>query len=318
MITCKTINQQNSTLAEREACYARLEKETREPRVLLQTCNRVEIYSGAGDVPNEVARHLFRVTAGLESALVGERAIQGQVREAYRTAQSHYRLPPEMHKLFAAALQTGKRVRNETEISCGAVSHSLAALEIIEGEGIDLARARIVIVGVNKLTSDILKFLRNKGARLVMLANRSTDKARALAAPLGIDVRSLSEKREWLAETDILISATSAPHAIFFVDDFQARPLLAIDLAFPRDIDPKIGEINGIKLYNLSDIEATVRRNISVRFGEVAKAEAIIEQAIDSLQATLLRRRNHLFMVDKMPRKWDYAAVVTRANFADR
>lgn len=317
MIAYETINQRNSTLAEREAYYARLERNSDEPRVLLQTCNRVEIYSGEGDVPDEVARHLLRVTAGLESALVGERAIQGQVREAYQAAQARYRLPAEMHKLFAAALQTGKRVRNETEISTGAVSHSLAAIEIVESEGVDLGRARIVIVGVNKLTGDILKFLRNKGARLVVLANRSVDKAHAMADPIGIEVRALSEKREWLGETDVLISATAAPHTIFYRDDFSDHPLVAIDLAFPRDIDPKIGEINGIKLYNLSDIEAKVRRNISVRQGEVEKAEAIIEEAVDELRETLQRRRSHLFMVDEMPRTWDYSTAPAGATFAE-
>lgn len=168
------------------------------PYIFLRTCNRSEIYYGEGEVPDEVARHLFRVVSGLESAIVGERAVQGQVKEAYYTAKAQRPLTAELHRLFQSALQVGKRVRNETEISHGAVSHSLAALEIIESLGnVDVRNARITIIGVNKLTSDILKFLQNKGARMVFLANRSQIKAHYLADPLGIKVYTLDEKQEF-------------------------------------------------------------------------------------------------------------------------
>ena len=167
MITYKSINQQNTSLADREVLFSSMKRRSRERTVFLQTCNRVELYSGDGNIPNDVARHLFRVTSGLESALIGERAVQGQVKDAYIAARSQYKLSAPMHKLFEFALLTGKRVRNETEISHGAVSHSLAAIEIIENEHIDLRNARITIIGVNKLTGDILKFLKNKGARMV-------------------------------------------------------------------------------------------------------------------------------------------------------
>ncbi len=130
MISYKSINRQNYSLEEREAYSRTLLQQA--GTVLLQTCNRIELYYGEGDVPDDVARHLFRVTSGLESALVGERAVQGQVKNSYMQAISQYRLPTAMHKLFTSALQVGKRVRTETEISHGAVSHSLAAIEIIE------------------------------------------------------------------------------------------------------------------------------------------------------------------------------------------
>ena len=263
--------------------------------MLLQTCNRVELYYGDGDVPDDVARHLFRVTAGLESALIGERAVQGQVKDSYQQAQLQYRLTAEMHKLFSCALEVGKRVRTETEISQGAVSHSLAAIEILQQEQVDLSQSRITIVGVNKLTSDILKFLKNKGARMVFLANRSQMKAHQLADPLGISVFELHDKQRFLADTDILISATSAPHAVIDATDIPAgKKLLAIDLAFPRDIDPSIGRLPNVRLYNLSDVERRVRENISVRKSEVVRAEAIIEEEIAELQDILRRRRQYL------------------------
>lgn len=293
MIAYKSINQQNTSLEAREAYFQGLHVER--GAVLLQTCNRVELYYGDGDVPDDVARHLFRVTAGLESALIGERAVQGQVKDSYQQAQLQYRLTAEMHKLFSCALEVGKRVRTETEISQGAVSHSLAAIEILQQEQVDLSQSRITIVGVNKLTSDILKFLKNKGARMVFLANRSQMKAHQLADPLGISVFELHDKQRFLADTDILISATSAPHAVIDATDIPAgKKLLAIDLAFPRDIDPSIGRLPNVRLYNLSDVERRVRENISVRKSEVVRAETIIEEEIAELQDILRRRRQYL------------------------
>ena len=293
MIAYKSINQQNTSLEAREAYFQGLHVER--GAVLLQTCNRVELYYGDGDVPDDVARHLFRVTAGLESALIGERAVQGQVKESYQQAQLQYRLTAEMHKLFSCALEVGKCVRTETEISQGAVSHSLAAIEILQQEQVDLSQSRITIIGVNKLTSDILKFLKNKGARMVFLANRSQMKAHQLADPLGISVFELHDKQRFLADTDILISATSAPHAVIDATDIPAgKKLLAIDLAFPRDIDPSVGRLPNVRLYNLSDVERRVRENISVRKSEVVRAEAIIEEEIAELQDILRRRRQYL------------------------
>lgn len=283
------------------------------PYIFLKTCNRSEIYYGDGDVPDEVARHLFRVVSGLESAIIGERAVQGQVKEAYYTAKDQRPLPAELHKLFQSALQVGKRVRNETEISHGAVSHSLAALEILEEAlnhkqrkaeqrltlnsfaDLDLQNAHITIIGVNKLTADILKFLQNKGAKMVFLANRSQIKAHYLADPLGIKVYTLDEKKDFLAHTDILISATSAPHLIIHKEDIpEDKRLLAIDLAFPRDIDGRLNELPNVQLYNIRDVERKVRENIEVRGAEVEKAEVIIEEEIQEMQEALERRKRYI------------------------
>jgi glutamyl-tRNA reductase len=295
MISYKSINQQNTSLEAREAYYKSICQQISQPSVFLQTCNRVELYSGNGDVPDSVARHLFRVVSGLESALIGEQAVQGQVKNAYLTAREQYHLPAQMHKLFESALLVGKRVRNETEISHGAVSHSLAAIEILEKEHIDLIKAHITIIGVNKLTSDILKFLKNKGAQNVFLANRSIDKAQALAEDMGYQAYGLEDKKQWLEDTDILISATSAPQLIVKREDIKTdKHLLAIDLAFPRDIDPELAKDKWVTLYNITDVEHRVQHNISVRLSEVKKAENIIEEEITELQETLQRRKEYL------------------------
>ena len=307
--------------------------------IFLKTCNRSEIYYDDGKedgVPDDVARHLFRVVSGLESAIVGERAVQGQVKEAYYTAKAQRPLSAELHKLFQSALQVGKRVRNETEISHGAVSHSLAAIEILEQELLEqemlggqvcylptgknapqptkrkahlpagqvtnlpsqhlsLKDAHITIIGVNKLTADILKFLQNKGAKMVFLANRSQIKAHHLADPLGIKVYTLDEKKDFLQHTDILISATSAPHLIIHKDDIpEQKQMLAIDLAFPRDIDSRLKELPHVHLYNIRDVEEKVRQNLDVREAEVKKAEVIIEEEIQEMQEALERRKRYM------------------------
>lgn len=295
MIQYQSINHLNTSLSEREDYFQQLNRDEVGPSVFLQTCNRVELYYGDGEVPDSVARHLFRVVCGLESAIVGERAVQGQVKEAYLAARNSGRkLSTGLHKLFECALQIGKRVRTETQISHGAVSHSLAAIEIIERENIDLKNAHIAIIGVNKLTEDIIKFLKNKGAQVVFLANRTAEKAHQMADPYGIDVYRLDEKRAFLQEADILISATSAPHAIIFKEDLNPqRRLLAIDLAFPRDIDPAVTDLEGVRLYNLHDVEQQVQDNIAVRAEEVAKAELMIEEEIGLLREIMERRRSH-------------------------
>lgn len=302
MIEYISINHQETSLEERELMYGKMkEKGAEQPSVFLQTCNRMELYYGEGDVPDKVARHLFRVVCGLESAIVGERAVQGQVKEAYMAARGNAKLSVGIHKLFECALQIGKRVRTETNISHGAVSHSLAAIEIIEQEKIDLTNAHIAIIGVNKLTEDIIKFLKNKGAKIICLANRTEQKARQMAEPYGIEVRALDEKGEFLKDTDILISATSAPHAIIYKEDLmktasashQPSHMLAIDLAFPRDIDPAVQDIPGLRLYNLHDVEDKVQSNISIREDEIRKAELMIEEEIGLLRDIMERRRSH-------------------------
>ena len=292
MIQYKSINHQNTSLDDREKFFKEFNRDGVGPSVFLQTCNRVELYYGDGDIPDDVARHLFRVVCGLESAITGEKAVQGQVKDAYLAARNSQKLPAEMHKLFESALQIGKRVRNETEISHGAVSHSLAAIEIIEQEKIDLQNARITIIGVNKLTADIIKFLHNKGAKLVFLANRTEEKARKMAQPFGIEVFALEDKATFMRDTDILISATSAPNSIICKSDIIPKHrLLAIDLAFPRDIEPDVTEIEGVRLYNLHDVEQKVKDNISIREDEVKKAEALIEEEITELQGIMERRK---------------------------
>ncbi len=287
MIQSKLITRSDYGLDEREALSRRMGIDESVPHVLLATCNRTELYWGEGDIPRELAAHLFRVAAGLESSLLGERAIQGQVKKAYAQAVARYKLSAQLNRLFQTAMHAGKRVRTETRISEGAVSHSQATVEMLRFDGIDLADKVVGIVGVNKLTEDIMKFLKARGAVNIYLSNRNFDKAAALAARYGGTALGLDRKRELLARCQVLICATSAPHAIVRPDDFppgRRDGMLVFDLAFPRDVAPEVAALPGVTLYDLEDIERFARQNLTARRNEAVRAEHIIDEEIDKLE----------------------------------
>jgi glutamyl-tRNA reductase len=281
MIQCKLVNNANASLEERERLSESIFLEEDIPHVLLKTCNRVELYWGEGEISGEIIRHLYRVASGLESSLTGERAIQGQLKNAYLEALEKYKLSPQLNRLFQTAMHTGKRVRTETGISKGAVSHSQVTVDILKKENIDLKNKIVSIIGINKLTEDILKFLTDKQAVNIYLSNRHLEKAKELAKQYNGTAMPLSEKRNLLEFTDILICATSAPHTIVKHDDIPAgKEMLIFDLAFPRDVDPALANEKEIRLLDLEDIEQFAKNNLSLRNGEIKKAEQIIEEEI--------------------------------------
>jgi glutamyl-tRNA reductase len=268
-------------LTSREENSRELQAWSYQPGVFIHTCNRVEFYHGTGQAREEVVRHLFRVTSGLESHLVGEIAIQGQVKQAYLHAATTFGLDKEMHRLFQAALRVGKRVRTDSGISRGAMSHGQAAVEIICQEGVNLSSAIISLVGVHKMNEDIIRFLRNRGAETICLANKSREKAIEVANKHDCQVMGLDQLKPMLGFTDVLITATSAPHLIVKPEHFTSgKEMLVIDLAFPRDVDEAVGNLPGVKLYNLEDIEQRVNENLDKREAEVQRAQEIIEEEL--------------------------------------
>lgn len=274
-------NHRNTSLIDREKGLNSFSSFSLRPGVLLQTCNRLEFYEGEGEIPEEIIRHLFRVVSGLESHLVGEIAIQGQVKTAYIEASGKYRLSKSLHQLFQTALFVGKRVRTSSGISKGAVSHSQAATEIIARSGLPLKNAIISLIGIHKLNQDIIRFLTSKGAETIFLANKTYDKAKEIGNAMNCQVMRLDQLKEMLQFTDILISATAAPHLIVKHDDFpKQKQMLIIDLAFPRDVDERIGNLPGVNLFNLESIEAFVQQNIDTRHSRIEQAEHIIEDEI--------------------------------------
>ena len=267
MIQLFSNNHSGNSIDEREEAYAAFVSRFNTVGILVQTCNRAEFYTGNDDVPSDVARHLFRVVSGLESSLIGEVAIQGQIKTAYMEASHNQKLSKGLHNLFQTALFVGKRVRTESGISRGAMSHSQAAIDIILGEGINLNQSIISLIGAHKLNGDIIRFLKCKGAEAIFLANKSFDKASAIAQTYDCQTMRLDQLHDMLQFTDVLITATSAPHLIVKYDDFpRNRNMLILDLAFPRDVDERIGQLPGITLFNLNDIEQFVTQNIHPAF----------------------------------------------------
>jgi len=260
--------------------------------VLLQTCNRIEHYHGNGNVTEDISRHLFRVVSGLESSLIGESAIVGQVKQAYQTAISHQHLDKSLHQLFQRALYVGKRVRQETGISKGAMSHSQAAVDFLFQKAGEIKDLKITVIGVNALNENIIKFLIKKDVEPHFIGNRTYDKASTLAQKYGAKAFQFDQLSGILEKTDVLISATAAPHYILKSESFNPkRKIHILDLAVPRDIDPKIGELDLVQLYDIEMIEHQIKRNIKVRHEKLEHAEEIIEEEVQLFTQKLKHAR---------------------------
>jgi len=285
--------------------------------VAISTRNRTEIYLVVGDAveaetavlgqlarqagirPTELAeaiysvrncdaaRHLYRVTAGLESMIVGEVEVQGQVRRAYEAALEAGTTGPLSNRMFGAALATGKRVRSETAVSEGSASVPWVAVEAAQEAIGDLTGRTVVILGTGEMGEQCAQALTRRGVEPVFIANRRRDRALAMAERYGGRVAGLEDMPRELRRADIVLASTSSPHAIVGVDELAlvmeeraGRPLLLIDIAVPRDVDPVCAELPGVTLYDIDDLQGVVARNLKVRQAEARRAEAIIEEEI--------------------------------------
>jgi glutamyl-tRNA reductase len=285
--------------------------------VAISTCNRTEIYlvtsdpvraeaellgqlaRGAGIRPTELAaivysprncdaaRQLYRVTAGLDSMIIGEAEVQGQVKRAYETALAAGTTGPLTNRLFSAALQAGKRARSETGIGRERVSVSSVAVDLARDVVGDLTARSVVIIGAGETAELTARALADQGVRTVFVANRRADRARSLAQQFGGEVGSLDSLPARMEEADIVVASTASPHPIVEADELAVvmrarggRPLVLIDIAVPRDIDHACGEIEGVRVYDMDDLQAVVTRNLGVREAERARAEAVVEEEI--------------------------------------
>jgi glutamyl-tRNA reductase len=285
--------------------------------VVISTCNRTEVYLVVGDSvraesdvlgllaqraeirPTELAdaiysprncdaaRQLYRVTAGLESMIVGEAEIQGQVRRAHETALRAGCTGPLSNRLFAAALTTGKRVRSETAIGSGRASVPSVAVDLAQTVLGGLADRHVVILGAGETSELTARALAEQGAGTIFVANRHADRALHLAQRFGGSVVGLDGLPEQLTVADIVLSSTASPHPIVGREELaqvmrerNSRALLLIDIAVPRDIDPGCAELEGVSLYDIDDLQAVVARNLDTRASEVPRAQAIVEEEI--------------------------------------
>jgi glutamyl-tRNA reductase len=285
--------------------------------VVISTCNRTEIYLVVGDPVRaetdvlgmlarragirptelaqeiysprncEAARQLYRVTSGLESMIVGEAEIQGQVKRAYEAAMSAGVTGPLSNRLFAAALTTGKRVRSETGIGSSRVSVPSVAVDLAQDVLGGLADRHVVILGAGETSELTAQALAHQGVGTIFVANRHADRALSLAQRFGGSVVGLDGLPDQLLEADIVVSSTSSPHPIVGAEELElvmeqrgGRPLLLIDIAVPRDIDSRCGDIEGVTLYDIDDLQAVVKRNLGARAEIVPRAEEIVEEEI--------------------------------------
>ncbi|HEY1596764.1 MAG TPA: glutamyl-tRNA reductase [Thermoleophilaceae bacterium] len=286
--------------------------------VVISTCNRTEIYlvtsdpveaesaalstlsRQAGIPPTELlgslysprgmdaARHLFDVAGGLESMIVGEAEIQGQVKRAYELALVEGATGPITNRLFRDALATGKRARTETAIGRARVSVSSVAVELARGALGELDSRRVLVIGAGENGELTAKALRERGVETVFVANRRYDRAIGLAQRFGGHAVRFDDLPSELQAADIVLSSTASPHQIVGREELElvmeergGRPLLLIDIAVPRDIDPTVRELPGITLFDMDDLQREVARNLSAREGEVAHVRAIVEQEVD-------------------------------------
>jgi glutamyl-tRNA reductase len=242
----------------------------------------------------DAARHLYRVSAGLESMIIGEDQIQGQVRRAYDAALERETTGPLTNHLFRAALATGKRVRTETAIGAGHLSlPSVSAMLAREVLG-ELNGRRVVIIGTGESAELAARSLADAGGRLVFVATRRRDRAVSLASRFDAESVAFDELPEALINADVVVSATSSPHLLIEAEELAEvqqhrahRPLLVIDLAVPRDVEGDCGDVSGVSLHDVDDLEAVVARNRRVRQSEARKAEGIVEEEIQSFATWL-------------------------------
>jgi glutamyl-tRNA reductase len=286
--------------------------------VAISTCNRTEIYMvtsdpvdaesaalstlsrQAGIPPTELlgslysprgmeaARHLFGVAAGLESMIVGEAEIQGQVKRAYELALVEGATGPITNRLFRDALATGKRARTETAIGRSRVSVSSVAVELARGALGELDSRRVLVIGAGENGELTAKALRERGVETVFVANRRYDRAIGLAQRFGGQAVRFDDLPSELQAADIVVSSTASPHQIVGREEMElvmesrdGRPLLLIDIAVPRDIEPTVRELPGITLFDMDDLQREVARNLSARAAEVVHVRTIVEQEVE-------------------------------------
>jgi glutamyl-tRNA reductase len=235
----------------------------------------------------DAARQLYRVTSGLESMIVGEAEVQGQVKRAYELALEAGTTGPLTNRLFRAALEAGKRVRTQTGIGRERVSVSTVAVELAHEAVGELADRSVVVIGAGETSERTAQALADQGVTTIFIANRHAGRARALAERFGGAVSSLDELPGRLHEADIVVASTSSPHALIGAEELEVvmegrdrRPLMLIDIAVPRDIEPACGDIEGVALYDIDDLQAVVARNLEVRSSERTGAETVVEEEI--------------------------------------
>jgi glutamyl-tRNA reductase len=240
----------------------------------------------------DAVRHLFRVAAGLDSMLLGETEILGQVREAYRIAADHGHTGPVLNRVFQNALEVGKRVRTETEIGTGPVSVAFAGVKLAERIFGSLRGHTALILGAGATGEQVAGHLRDRGIARLRVANRSPERAQELAARVGAETtpwETLDSALEW---PDMIVSSVSSSEPVIARDAVERamaarsnRSLLVIDLGVPRNVAATAGELYNVYLYGVDDLTEVVEQNKRAREAEIPRVEAIVEEQIGKFEA---------------------------------
>lgn len=280
--------------------------------VLLSTCNRTELYvvegdreaapavwslygerlgddaSGFGYVrrDRDAVAHLFRVVSGMDSMVVGEAQIHGQVRDAWELSRSGS--GTVLNRLFQTALLVGGRVRSETALGHGAMSVSSAAVQLAKKIFGSLVGKRAMVLGAGEMAELALASLQAEGVRAAVVANRTFERAQALAALYGATAVHYDEAWDALADVDVLLCSTASPHVVVGAERVRDglerrgdRPLCILDIALPRDVDPTVAEMDNVFLYDLDDLRAVVSASVERRHRELPAAEQLIAVEVE-------------------------------------
>lgn len=328
MIVVVGLSHQSAPLAVREQLavdpadlvpsLAGLKERTRAAEmVLLCTCNRVEVMAAAGTSDSASAlasrivdalvakapavgshlyvrgeragiEHLFRLASSLDSLVVGEPQILGQLKDAFALARAAHAVGPCLNRAFEHAFRVAKRVRSETALGAGQVSIPSVAVDLAREIFSDLGGHEVVLVGTGEMASLVAALLGRAGAHVVVVG-RTAERAREVAQKLGAKWRTGEELPSLLVEADIVITGTSAAGYVVTLEQFaqvrrqrQGRNLFLVDLAVPRDVDPRVGELDGVFLYNVDDLAHVADAAVADRRREAEKAAAIVSEEADS------------------------------------
>lgn len=321
----------------REACGCR-------EILVLETCNRVEVYgsaertvttdeilqclqkgSGAGGIEHAeafyrydgvaCAQHLFRVVAGLDSMVIGETEVLGQVKKAYASARASGSAGPLLHRLFQRAFRVAKQVRSNTDITRGAVSVGSVAVELAVKIFGDLSECKVLILGAGETSERTARALSSRGVTDIRVSNRSLERAESLAALVrGRAIRF----EDWAAqcrEIDILISSTSADEPLLtpgilapMIRGRADRPLFIIDIAVPRDVAPEVNEMDGVYLYDIDSLQSIAEQSLAMRRQQIAAGDKIISEHVSDFCARF-ERASVATAPPRGPRVLDEAAM---------
>ena len=297
--------------------------------VILSTCNRVELFAATEDAhlgfesldrflrarakehhydshifyhhdsPQSI-RHLFRVVSGLESMVLGETEILGQVKKAYAAAFSNGKTARHLNKLFQRAFNVAKDVRTNTNITRGPVSVGSVAVDLAEKIFGRLAPCKVMILGAGETGEMTARALLSRGVKSLFVANRTHERAVALAAEMGGEAIRFDAWEGPLCDMDIVIGSTAAPHPVLtreklapVMNQRKNRPLFVIDLAVPRDVEPAVNKLDGVYLYDIDALQAIAQQSMEIRRKELTLCEEMIERHVSDFTSWLANERAH-------------------------